>query len=249
MKNTLIIIALLLCFCTAVYAMPSPTREFYAADYAGVMSQQTEDYIVSCSKDLQAKTGAQIVVAALNTIDGQNEREYGIALAEQWKIGDADKDNGVLILLAMEERKITVEVGYGLEGALPDSKTGRLIDNYAMDYLRAGDYDGALRSLYSAVSAEVCREYGIEMPDGFVYDGGYEHEEDKSSVDTIGIIIVIIIILLNVLGGGGFGGRRRRFIYIPTGGFGGGFGGGSGFSGGSSGGGGGFGGGGASRGF
>ena len=252
MKRTFILLTLFLCLCTAVFAMPNPTAEFYTADYAGVLSDSTKQYIISISNDLYSKTKAQIVVAALDTINGENERDYAINLAESWKIGGSDEDNGVLILLALTERKIDVEVGYGLEGVLPDSKVGRFIDNYAMNYLKNGDYDNGIKNLYNAIAAEVYSEYNLEMPENMDYVAQPENGSEDDT-DIISIVIFILIFLFYLWLNGGRR-RRRGFYMFPMGGFGGrggGFGGGSGgFGGGSSrGGGGSFGGGGTSRGF
>ena len=120
--------------------MPSPTTAFYAADYADVLSADTEQYIINYSNALYDATTAQVVVATVADMGGAQIRDYGLSLARDWKIG-SERDNGVLILLALAERQVTVEVGYGLEGALNDSKTGRFIDEYAMADLKNGDYD------------------------------------------------------------------------------------------------------------
>ena len=195
--------------------MPNPTAEFYTADYAGVLSDSTKQYIISISNDLYSKTKAQIVVAALDTINGENERDYAINLAESWKIGGSDEDNGVLILLALTERKIDVEVGYGLEGVLPDSKWADLSTNYAMSYLKNGDYDNGIRNLYNAIAAEVYSEYNLEMPENMDY---VAQPENGSEDDTDIISIVIFILIFSVLP---LVKRRQktqtRFLYVPYG--------------------------------
>lgn len=247
MKKFTAILIVALLFCTTVFALPEPTKEFYVADYAGVMTEETEEYIINNSAELCKQTGAQIVVAALEDIGGANEREYGYDLATQWKIGDDDKDNGVLILLAMEERTLSIEVGYGLEGALNDAKTGRFMDDYAMGYLSEGDYDSGLKALYTAVLAEVYNEYGLEVPEEV--DNAMQQEstdEDEAIGFLIAAVVIIIIIIINTKGGRG--GRGRRIIFMPTSFRGNSFGSSSGGSfGGFSGGGGSFGGGGSSR--
>ena len=182
----------------------------------------------------------------------------GLELLRQWKVGSSEKDNGVLILVSTGDRKIGVNVGYGLEGALPDSKVGRLLDACAVPSLQEDDYDTGLFQLYQAVLTEVYREYGLDVPEQVHSVEDYEQGEEVTLHDIIVTVIAGGVIALYLFlhwrrfsrRGRGPGGRGGGFY--PGGGFGdfggGGFGGG-GFSGGSFGGGGSGGGGGASRGF
>lgn len=253
-KFILSVVILLICFSTIAFAaLPEATTQFYAADYANLLSDDTERFIVEQSNALCVSTQAQIVVATLKNLEGKNEREYGIELARKWQIGGKD-DNGVLILVALEERKVDVEVGYGLEGALNDSKVGRLIDTYALEYLKNNDFDSGILNLYKAILEQVYTEYGLEVPENVA-----PIEATEDDVDGVGMIISIIFMLLIILSltgssrggrGGGSGGAFLGGYLLGRGGgsFGGGrggFGGGGGFSGG----GGSFGGGGSSRGF
>ena len=175
-------------------------------------------------------------------------------------VGQKGEDNGVVILLAKTERQIDIAVGYGLEGALPDSKTGRIIDVYGLDYLKEDDFSTGLLEIFKAIVNEVYIEYGEEPEAGYTEIDETDGEEldgygAKVAVSWV-ILIAVVVIYLLILGR-----RRRGFFWFGGppggfGGFGGGFSGGSrGFSGGGfgsggfSGGGGSFGGGGAGRGF
>ena len=171
-------------------------------------------------------------------------------MGREWGIGSKNND-GVLLLLSVEERQIDIEVGYGLEGALPDGKTGRILDNYAIPYLKSDDFSTGLREAFSALIGETATEYGVEIngsslaPD---VDEDEEYESSKAVIIDFIIFIIILIVIRKITG-------CTPFIFFGGGGnhhSGGGFSGG-GFSGGSSGGfsggGGSFGGGGSSRGF
>ena len=187
-KIILSVVIVLLCFNTLVFAaLPEATTLFYAADYANLLSNDTERFIIEQSNALCQATKAQIVVATVDNMDGKNEREYGIELARTWQIGGED-DNGVLILVALEERKIDVEVGYGLEGALNDSKVGRFIDTYALEYLKNNDFDAGILNLYKAVLEQVYTEYGLEVPENVAPIEATEDEDD-----IVSIIIAIMI--------------------------------------------------------
>ena len=231
-------------------ALPAASTQFYCTDGADVISSEREAYYVSRSAALEAATGAQIVVATVSSLEGQDIDSYANSLFRAWGIGHQEKNNGLLILLAPNERQIRVEVGYGLEGRVNDAKAGRLIDEYAYGYLAEDEFDEGLYQLYNALLDEVYAEYGLETPDDVAAPEASRissgHQEDNALGEIVGVIILLLVIILSrgriFLFLGGRGGRGGR------GGFGGGFGGG--FSGGGfSGGGGSSGGGGAARGF
>ncbi len=237
-----------LVLCISVFALPSPTNEFYVNDFANVIDADVEEHIVNISAQIEKSTGAQIVVAAFENIEGNQDAEYALKIGREWGIGDEEKDNGVLLMLALEERSVRIEVGLGLEGALPDGKCGRIIDEEIIPYFAEGDWSQGFLKGFDRIVAEVCKEYGIPIPEE-VDAIPYEQEDDEGGWIAVAVILIILIIYLNLIkkippshrGGGG------TFYH---GGFYGGFGGrgGGGFSGGGfSGGGGSFGGGGAGR--
>lgn len=237
-------------------AIPAPPPELYVLDQAGVMSSDTKSAIINTSQELARQTKAQVAVVTLNSLEGQTIEEVGLQIGRQWQLGDAQLNNGVLILVVPSARESRIEVGYGLEGALPDGKTGRIQDDYMLPYFRTNDYDQGLLNGYKAVVAEVAREYGItlnvtppQQPD--VDTGSRSAPWWVTVLWVVGLILllwadqrffngfILGFILGTLFRGGGRGG----------GGFGGGGFGGGGFGGGSSGGGGSFGGGGSSRGW
>ncbi len=233
-------------------AMPNATNSFYIDDFANVLSQDTEDYILNNSAALAEKTSAQVVVATVDSLGSTNIDDYALNLFRKWGIGDKSKNNGLLILLAPNERKVKIEVGYGLEGRINDAKAGRFLDEYAVPYFKNDNWDAGIKTLYSALISEVYSEYNVEMPKD-VASVISTHKETYES-GQIGTIVGFIIVALIIAFGGilpwilrrrGFGGP---FIGGGFSGFGkgdsdfggfGGFGGGGGSSGG----------GGASRGF
>jgi uncharacterized protein len=240
------IILFIFIFEAFVFALPKPTAEFFVSDFANILNQTTKEHIIDVSKKLETLTGSQVVVATINSLDGASIEEYSLSLAREWGIGAKNKNNGLLLLVAVNDRKSRVEVGYGLEGILPDGKTGRFQDEYLLPYFKQGDYNGGIKNFFDAVVTEICKEYNVVIPEGVL---PVSKSEDKMNTKEIIFYIVIIILLIvfsskgpripfnNRGGRGGFGG-----------GFGG-FGGGGSSSGGSFGGGGGFGGGGSSRGW
>ena len=227
--------------------IPDHSEKFYVNDFANVLSDETENHIWQTSKKLDEETGAQIVVTSINNLDGRDIESYALEMGRQWKIGDNEKNSGLLILIATDDRRLRIEVGYGLEGILPDGKVGRLQDEHMVPALKKDKWDEATLQGYNAFHA-VISENREEIG-----KGPAENEEDwfitllviLFLTTPIWIIIIVIIYAKK---------HPEKFKNIKNnsdgkGGHSGGFGGGSSSDSGSSGGGGSFGGGGASRGF
>lgn len=211
--------------------LPVKTDTFYANDQANVLSSATEQLIINYSSVLQQKTGAQIVVLTMKSIGNNVLEDYALNVLRTWGIGDKQKNNGVLILLAVDDHMSRIEVGYGLEGRLPDGKTGRIQDEYMLPYYKNGDYDSGIKNGYLAVLNEVLNEYDINA-DQFKSTSpqrlpGTEEDFLKTTGRMIFTIIAIILLILDWLlfkgaitrmlllllfrnsGRGGFGGGGR----------------------------------------
>lgn len=151
----LILILLYVAFIPSVKAIVSPTNEFYVNDYANILSSETEEYILNRSIALNNIDGTQIVVVTVPNLEGMSLEDYSLTLARNFKIGSSKKDNGLLLLLALEEREFRVEVGAGLEGILPDGKTGRFQDEYIIPYLRDNNWNEGIINGYDAFYKEI----------------------------------------------------------------------------------------------
>ena len=148
--------------CIADATIPSHTEDFYVNDLAQVLSTKTKAYILEQSIKLDELSGAQLVVVTIDSTNGLPLEEYALDILRGWGIGSKDKNNGVLILLAVEDRKSRIEVGYGLEGALPDGKTGWIQDEFMIPYFSTGDYSTGILEGYKAILLEIYNEYDIE---------------------------------------------------------------------------------------
>jgi uncharacterized protein len=180
--------------------LPGATDEFYVNDFANVLSQETKQYILNNSNALDKKTSAQIVVATVDSLEGTDVENYAISLFRKWGIGDKEKDNGVLILLAPSERKARIEVGYGLEGKINDAKAGRFLDEYAVPYFKNDNWDQGIKTLYSALVSEVYSEYDMDMPED-VSNVIASHNETYESSQVSTVIGLIVIAIIVVFGG------------------------------------------------
>ena len=175
----------------------SPDDRFYVYDGAQVLSAQTEDYILKANQELESKTGAQIVVVTIPSLEGQALEEYATELFRKWGIGDAEKDNGILLLCAVEDRQFRVEVGYGLEGDLPDGKTGRMQDTYIIPLLKENAFDGGIKNGFSAFLQEVAGVYGVSITGETAVS--YEDDEGNPAFSACIIISLILSGLSNLL--------------------------------------------------
>lgn len=142
---------------------PAPTTSIYVQDYAKVLSNDTEARINSISQSLASKTKAQVVVVTIPTLSGAPIEDYALTMLRQWGIGDKQLNNGVLLLVAVNDRQSRIEVGYGLEGALPDAKTGRIQDQYMIPYFQQNDYNQGILNGYLALADEVAKEYNLQL--------------------------------------------------------------------------------------
>lgn len=268
------VLAFLLIFNANAFAqdLPKSPDTFYL-DEMGVISQEVKDKIVKTNVELEQKTGSQVLVVTIKDLKGRDPVDYGVDLFNKWKIGDATKKNGVLILLSQDlsepkgrNRHINIITGYGIEGRLNDGKVGRIIDEYMLDDLKDGNYSNALQEGFNAVVSEVAAEYDVELTGDFdKYQENLNRKTDPQVFNSVLRMVIILLVLYfisrnNRRNNRHRGRRRGGTIFFPGfgggfddddfGGFGGGFGGGSsGGFGGFSGGGGSSGGGGAGRSF
>ncbi|MEG2069091.1 MAG: TPM domain-containing protein [Acidaminococcaceae bacterium] len=166
---TLLILAIQLVFAAgasaAVQVPPKPTSSIYVQDYAQVLSSQSKAAINAYSQDLDKKTTAQVVVVTIPSLDGQALEDYSLELMRQWGIGNKTKNNGVLLLVVVNDRQSRIEVGYGLEGALPDGLTGRIQDQAMLPYFKQGQYDKGINRGYANIVNTVAKEYNVQLDD------------------------------------------------------------------------------------
>ena len=134
-------------------SLPKPTAEFFVNDFANVIDAEDEQAIFNMAKSLYESSGnsTQVVVVTIDSLDGNSLEEYANELFNQWGIGSKENDDGVLLLLAVNDRESRIEVGYGLEGTLTDGKTGRIQDDYMIPYYRDNDFSEGLKSGVEAI--------------------------------------------------------------------------------------------------
>lgn len=246
MKRWLILLMLLVQTVFAVCADAAPAippkpaagTGVYVQDYAGIIRDSDERLMQQLGQELDSKTSAQVAVLTIPSLEGESLEDYSLEVLRTWGIGQKGKDNGVLILIAAKDRKSRIEVGYGLEGVLPDGLTGRIQDRYMLPYFRKGDYSKGILQGYAATAGTIAKAEGVELTGVQTSKPQQQQSSGWNLLYLLGVVGFLIID--NVFLGGMFTSLLLMMFLRGGGGGrgGGGFGGGGGFDGGSGGGGG-----------
>lgn len=185
---------------TPLYALDVPFLSGRVVDTAGLLSPETAAEIEALLKQHEAETSNQVVVLTVPSLEGEILEEYSLKAAETWKLGQAGKDNGVLLLIAKNDRKLRIEVGYGLEGNLTDALCNRIIELEITPRFKQGDFDGGVRAGVDAILGAIAGTYtpdessaNFEMPPPVV----------RIFVAVIFFLVVGLFTVLGVLGGKG----------------------------------------------
>ena len=223
-----IILLILVLLSTSTFAasakLPEPSYDFYVYDGANIIDSDVETYIINVNKELYKKTGAQVVVATVNSLDNIDINSYATSLYEKWKIGSREYDNGILLLIAPNDRNLWIETGYGLEGQFPDSRVKRIIDNYIIPYFAEEEYSNGVVAGFNQILEGVEEEYNITLTKSTVVDDPYNSNNRTSIFNPLMIIGIIIFVFIDIKffrgmiiysllrglgrgGGGGYGGR------------------------------------------
>lgn len=195
---------------------------FYVADYADVITADTEQYIIEKNADLEQLCGGQIVVAAVDFLDGMDIEDYAYKLFSDWEIGDADKKNGVLLLLAIGEENYWCMQGRGLENKLTSGDIDDILWDYLEEDFAAGDYDAGVRSVFDALYDRIADIYGMSgqgtgSSGANGNESGYTAAADSfKKILKIVIIITLIIVVLFIISTSSNRTRRRPVVFIPT---------------------------------
>ncbi len=170
----------------------------YVVDLAGVIDAGTQARLNAMLKDLEAKTTAQMVVLTINSLEGEPIENFSHQTAVKWGIGKKGKDNGVLITVAVKDHKYRIEVGYGLEGPLPDSLVGSIGRQYLVPNFKKGDFAAGLVGAVTAITNKIA-----------VGKGGEVTPKDQRGITpkgiggisplTIILLVIFIIVMITVI--------------------------------------------------
>ena len=141
-----------------------PALQGYVNDYAGLIAPEAKAKLENDLRTFEQSDSTQVVILTVPSLEGEVLEEYAIKAATTWKIGQQTKDNGVLLLVAKQERKIRIEVGKGLEGILTDLLSGRIIDLVIKPNFKRGDYSGGFVAGVAAIIDATRGEFKGEDP-------------------------------------------------------------------------------------
>jgi len=202
MKKTLIS-SLFLVFTLATFVFPAdvqyPANGGYVTDLANVIGQDYSQKISQLADELQQNTGAQLAVATVKTTRPLDTKSYAVELFKRWGIGEQGKDNGLLILFAAKEKRIEVEVGYGLEGIITDGYVGSVLDKFALPSFKEKDYGKGIYLAVAAFADKINKEYSSSPRTRF--------EQVNVNILSVAIALsVIILVFVLIMIGGSIGG-------------------------------------------
>lgn len=199
-------------------ALDVPTLRGHVNDYAAMLSPESAQELEAGLTSFERSDSTQIVVLTIPTLGGETLEDYSIKVAEAWRIGQKKIDNGVILLIAKQERKIRIEVGRGLEGKLTDLVSGRIIRSEIAPRFKNGDVDGGIKAGVAAIMAVVKGEYTVNPRD-------LEHAKrgllPNHSIFTFVIFLMVACIFLGsisrILGGvaGAIGLPIIAFLLFP----------------------------------
>lgn len=234
------------CATAAPQIPPKPTAaaRIYVQDYAQVLSAEDKRRLLSIGQELDDKTTAQLAVVTVKTLDGQPIEDYALSILREWGIGSKEKNNGALIVVAVQDRRSRIEVGYGLEGLLTDGLTGRIQDQAMIPYFRKGNYAAGIVNGYAVTASLIAKDAGVQLTsinsEQIAVPAKTTNNTDQEYPFWLKLLIGAGIVLLLIIDNLFLGGVLTQMLFFMFlrgrggGGGRGGFGGGSGGGGGSS---------------
>jgi len=135
----------------------------YVVDEAGIIDESIKKKLAGHLQELEQKTGSQMIVLTVPTTGEIPIEMFALDMAEKWKLGQKDRDNGLLMIIAVNDRKYRIEVGYGLESVVPDSLAGTVARKYLVPRFQAGDYSKGIYETAVVIMSTIAKAYGAEL--------------------------------------------------------------------------------------
>ena len=175
---------------------PFPRPAGAVNDFTGVISAAERESMENLAREVLQKTGTAVVVATVPTVGDRTADDYATRLYEAWGIGKRGEDKGVLILLALKERRVRIETGYGVEGILPDGVAGEILRLHVIPLLKQGDYGKGLANAMTAVSDVIARHAGVTLTGRPQMQSARPAGETPMSPFTVLLLAVVALLLL-----------------------------------------------------
>jgi len=199
-KKIFLIIGLFI-FISVSFALAQdfPVYSGYINDYAGILSREVSLKLTRLIEEVDKKTTAQVAIVTIDTTAPLDIESYAVKLFEKWGIGQKGKDNGVLLLIAVKDRAMRIEVGYGLEGAIPDALAKNIIEKDIIPFFKNGDYNGGVIRAVLNISKLIAREYNVELSK--LEDLPAAEAKKESPLFNFLFLFFLIIIFVGLRGG------------------------------------------------
>ncbi|MGZ8402908.1 MAG: TPM domain-containing protein [Rhodoplanes sp.] len=175
------------------YALTFPPLTGRVVDEAGILDQPTRDALERKLADFENKTTVQLVVVTLKSLQGTSIEDYGYQLGRHWQIGQRDKNSGALLIVAPNERKVRIEVGYGLEGNLTDAVSKLIIENSILPRFKANDYAGGINRGVDDIIQVVTLD-----PEEWKQRAKQRPDDQSAIVDIIIFVLLLIVFIMVV---------------------------------------------------
>ncbi len=176
-------------------AVPDAPEDFYVLDTANVLNKATENHIIRQNDALSAACGAQIVVVCVPGTEPLGIAEYTTRIMNEWGVGSAERNNGVVLVLAIEDDDYWIQQGKGLEDLLPSGTLKLLLEDHLEPYFAQKQYGEGVRALFDALTAELAAVYGVDLDDAAAQTPSSDgKKETKGSALTAVIWILVILI-------------------------------------------------------
>jgi uncharacterized protein len=204
-------------------ALDFPALSGRVVDQAGVLTEMDRIELAARSKDLEERSGIQLVVATVPSLQGSDIETYANQLFRAWKLGQADKNNGVLLLVAPAERKVRIEVGYGLEGTLTDALASTIISGAVVPRFKSGDLPGGIEGGVNGIIAVLSGDSSQWQPQPVAYTtqprwfGEYVIMAIVLSFTLVVFVLFIVGLIKNILHPpprGHYVKRGKRWVYV-----------------------------------
>ncbi len=173
----------------AATARDIPSLSARVNDYAAMLSPATRQQLESVLAALEKEESTQLAVLTIDSLQGENLEEFSLKVVEKWRLGQKGLDNGALLLIAKNDRKLRIEVGYGLEGVLTDLTSGRIIRNIITPQFKNGNFDQGVIDGVSAMIAAVRGEFSAQTA---------VSSAKRSADDISGFVVFLLFILFNI---------------------------------------------------
>ncbi|HEX6200174.1 MAG TPA: TPM domain-containing protein, partial [Thermoanaerobaculia bacterium] len=205
------VLALVLALLAAAAAAKEvPYLSGRVVDEAGIVPPDAAARIEETLRAFEEETGAQVAVLTVPSLEGEVLEDYSLKVAETWGLGREDRDDGVLLLVARDDRQLRIEVGYGLEGALTDAEAGRIVRNVIVPRFKAGDYGGGIEAGVDAVVGTLRGEEGLIPEDSGPVEGAPDSLGARVGMGAIFFVVVGLFSVIALFGKG----CQSWFLYV-----------------------------------